>query len=312
MSKVRYIDWTPADWLTGTRGMLTQRETGVYDLLLNLIYDRDGRAPNDAKFLAGHFKPEGETAQAAAALTMHTRRAVDQLVALGKLRLSPDGEWLTNGRADETLAKHRGRITSATAAGIASGESRRAKSQQGTQPGPSRVPKGVPSPDPAGSTSAEINDLGRTTVNESSVLSPQSSKEEKKEPETLSSESVRARARKARSETINGGQHVEARQRLPEGWLPTEDQCGYARSLGLEPQHVADAFVLWWVEGKGRNERRTERGWNLTWQGWCRRDAERGANRSGAASPRAAKGGGDLDAFARGLARVVDAERNRK
>jgi hypothetical protein len=123
--KVRRVDWSPSEWLAGTRGVLTMREVGVYDCVLNLIYDRGGKAPNDAAFIAGHFKPEGEGHRAQAWLTRHTRAALDRLIELEKLHASADDLWLTNGRADTELGKAHGRIISATHAGIASGQARR-------------------------------------------------------------------------------------------------------------------------------------------------------------------------------------------
>lgn len=123
MSKVRYVNWTPSDWLAGTRGLLTQRQLAVYDTVLNLIYDRGGPAPNDAAYIAGHFRAdEHETARG---LAISTRASLDRLIELGKLHVSQDGQWLTNGRAYEELGKANGRIDSAANAGIASGESRR-------------------------------------------------------------------------------------------------------------------------------------------------------------------------------------------
>jgi hypothetical protein len=157
--KVRRVDWSPSEWLAGTRGVLTQRETGVYDCVLNMIYDRGGEAPNDAEFVAGHFKPDGGTRsrQSAAAMTEHTRRALDRLIDLGKLRLTPDGQWLTNGRADTELGKAHGRIIGATHAGFASGRARRAHAK----PTPSQR---QPNAKPSGSRSSNSNDLTRTSV----------------------------------------------------------------------------------------------------------------------------------------------------
>jgi hypothetical protein len=159
VSKVRRIDWSPDEWLAGTRGVLTQRETAVYDCVLNMIYSRGGEAPNDAKYIAGHFKPDSErdSRQARASLTAHTQQALDRLITLDKLRPTPDGRWLTNGRADTELGKANERIVGAAKAGFASGRARRANRQPtGTQLAPNRHPRR--------SKASDNNDLDRTSV----------------------------------------------------------------------------------------------------------------------------------------------------
>jgi hypothetical protein len=129
--KVRRVDWSPAEWLAGTRGLLTMPELAVYDVVLNLIYDRGGEAPNDAVYIGGHFKAGGTSkhSQTYSALTIATRTALDRLIGLGKLHVSSDGERLTNGRADVELGRATRRIESASRAGTASGRARRPASQ---------------------------------------------------------------------------------------------------------------------------------------------------------------------------------------
>ena len=130
--KVRRVDWSPDEWLSGTRGLLTMRELAVYDFVLNTIYSRGRDCPDDAAFVLGHFKPEylANHRMTHARELAIVRAAIDQLVAVGKLhrQTTADGQrWLVNGRADHELAKARGRIVSASRAGIASGKARRAK-----------------------------------------------------------------------------------------------------------------------------------------------------------------------------------------
>jgi hypothetical protein len=162
--KVRRVDWSPDEWLSGTRGQLTITELAVYDVVLNTIYSRGGRAPNDAEFMFGHFKPmyrrnhhltrKGEIAM--------IREALDQLLALGKLRLTADGQWLTNGRADVELGRAGERIVGAVRAGIASGVARRARRSGQTSPLP---PHSLPTSSPGNaSRSSNSNDLTRTSV----------------------------------------------------------------------------------------------------------------------------------------------------
>jgi uncharacterized protein YdaU (DUF1376 family) len=123
MGKIRRVDWSPSEWLAGTRGVLTTTELAVYDLVLNIIYDRGDAAPNDPAYLAGHFKlGRHETWRG---ITRSVRASLDRLIEVGKLRLSNDEQWLSNGRADLELGKANDRIDGASRAGVASGVARR-------------------------------------------------------------------------------------------------------------------------------------------------------------------------------------------
>jgi len=155
MSKVRRIDWSPDEWLAGTRGLLTQREAAVYMAVLMVIYSRAAPCPNDPGFIAGQFKPGHH--ESAAALARATRAALDRLIELDKLHLSADQQWLTNGRADAELNKARERIGGAVRAGYASGRARRAKRHDLAPT--SRGPRADPQP-----KSSSANGLARTAV----------------------------------------------------------------------------------------------------------------------------------------------------
>jgi hypothetical protein len=153
--KVRYVDWRPSDWLAGTRGVLTMREVAVYDVVLNLIYDRGDSCPDDPGFIYGHFRAEGHRRREVQLVSL----AIDRLVELGKLtrHFASDGSgWLTNGRADIELGKAQGRIESASKAGIASGAARRERAWM--RSGYARDTRGMKS------KSSDANDLERTTV----------------------------------------------------------------------------------------------------------------------------------------------------
>lgn len=156
MGKVRKIDWSPAEWLAGTRGTLTMKQLAVYDTVLNLIYDRGGRCPNDANFIAGHFKlDEHETT---IGIGRSVRASLSRLIGLGKLRLSNDEQWLTNGRADAELHKASNRIDDAATAGRASGLARRRR-PSADLPRTSREPHADPV-----RKSSHTNGLVRTRV----------------------------------------------------------------------------------------------------------------------------------------------------
>jgi len=153
--KIRRIDWSPSEWLAGTRGLLTPAEAGIYDCVLNMIYDRGRACPNDAGFIAGHFRTTHH--ERGPSLARRTRAALDRLIELGKLNLSPDGKWLSNGRADRELGKAGERIVSAARAGHASGRARRAQSPVPAPTSPR------PRPDPE-RKSSNTNGLARTGV----------------------------------------------------------------------------------------------------------------------------------------------------
>jgi hypothetical protein len=155
-AKVRRIDWSPDEWLSGTRGQLTVRELAVYDVVLNLIYSRGSACPDDAEFVYGHFRHPAGLSRSRE--VQATRQALDELIQRGKLRVSTthQGRWLTNGRADIELGRAEGRIESASKAGVASGAARRTKG---------RLHSGSPSASPRRDPkSSQSNDLARTAV----------------------------------------------------------------------------------------------------------------------------------------------------
>lgn len=86
------------DFLEGVHG-LGADVIGAYIVVLNLIYSRDGRCPDDPKFIGAIL---GETTRTAAKL-------VDRLVGLGKLRR--EGMFLVNEKAtavlDEDANRHK-------------------------------------------------------------------------------------------------------------------------------------------------------------------------------------------------------------
>jgi uncharacterized protein YdaU (DUF1376 family) len=204
--KVRRIDWSPDEWLGGTTLVLTVEETGVYMTALMVIYSRGGHCPNDAAFIAGHFKrPPSDHGRSARWHVRQVRAALDQLIELGKLNPTPDGKWLTNGRANDELSKAGERIVGAARAGIASGRARRAKTAV-SQPSASREPA---------VTQRELlplNDLSRT-----SVRNHQPSYESESESVAdTSADAARARGSSAASRAH--GSDVEA---MTPGKLPT-------------------------------------------------------------------------------------------
>jgi hypothetical protein len=61
--------------------------------------------------------------------------------------------------------------------------------------------------------------------------------------------------------------------RLPEDWAPTEDDRGFAASLGVAVEREAASFRDYWHAKPGADGRKTN--WSATWRNWVRRTSER-------------------------------------
>jgi hypothetical protein len=125
MSKVRRIDWSSDEWLAGTFGVLSGPETAVYIVVLNIIYSRDGFCPNDARYLHTAFRAEVRPNRHHRWPRRVTEEALASLISRGKLHVTPDGQSLTNGRADRELGRARERMFGSVRAGMVSGKIRR-------------------------------------------------------------------------------------------------------------------------------------------------------------------------------------------
>jgi uncharacterized protein YdaU (DUF1376 family) len=111
----------PMDFIHGTMG-LTLEEKGAYSLCLDLMYERDGPIPDDARWIAGVC--------GCSLRKWKTIRA--RLIAIGKLAAA-DGQ-LTNGRTDKEL-ESRANISRARAkSGAKGGERRRSDGEKRTKP----------------------------------------------------------------------------------------------------------------------------------------------------------------------------------
>jgi hypothetical protein len=61
--------------------------------------------------------------------------------------------------------------------------------------------------------------------------------------------------------------------RLPADWVPLAGDREYAADLGLNSDAVLEDFRGYWLAKTGQGA--TKLDWSLTWQGWCRREAQR-------------------------------------
>jgi hypothetical protein len=290
-NKIRRVDFSPDEFLAGVNGMRAD-EIGVYWVVCSLIYSRGGPVDNDPQWIGRICSFHRAT---------DCRRCLDRLIALGKLTVNADGQ-LENGRAMTELGRAHRRVNQAHDAADRAAIVHRKRGELVSNSYRTRVEvEGI---------SAENNDLAEPGGSEPSTINHQPPK---KESTTRPNGRVSPRSRKAAKgdqmefpTEKNGVDHGNERHRLARNWRPSEIEREFAQTLGLDSDTIAEGFVLWWVEGKGRNEQRTDHGWNLTWRGWCRRDAERGgrsATPGNRPSHRPADGGGLAGAAARLRAR---------
>lgn len=102
----------------------------------------------------------------------------------------------------------------------------------------------------------------------------------------------------------------EQRIKLPPDWRSSADGRAHAGGKGLDPDSTDAAFVDHFVEGKGRNEKRTLAGWDRRHRIWCDTEAKWAAARSGA-GVRPAHRGSESGAFAQAAALLAGGERVR-
>jgi uncharacterized protein YdaU (DUF1376 family) len=112
------IKWYKRDPERALNGMmsLTLDERGAYNTVLDLLYFRDGKLPDDDRFLAGYMGVDVRV----------WRRIKTRLIGLGKLSVI-DG-MVRDDVADVVLAEALRRLTAAQDAGNASAAKRAAKS----------------------------------------------------------------------------------------------------------------------------------------------------------------------------------------
>jgi hypothetical protein len=61
--------------------------------------------------------------------------------------------------------------------------------------------------------------------------------------------------------------------RLSPDWVLEPEQRDYATSRGLDPDRLAEDFRAYWLAKAGSGAAKVD--WNLTWQTWVRREADR-------------------------------------
>lgn len=91
-------------------------------------------------------------------------------------------------------------------------------------------------------------------------------------------------------------------ERLPGTWRLSEAGRAHAADCGLDPDNAAESFTDYFVEGRGKREKRTPAGWEKRWRIWCNRDAARPMGRPAARTVQAPRGN---DAFYEQLADIA-------
>ncbi len=124
MSKVRYVDFNPAELLADTAGELTIDEFSVYWMICTLIYRRRERISDDAEWLKGKFKK---------ADVRRIRSAIDGLIAKEKVHQS-DGKLYVN-RCETELKRAQKRIETAQENGLNGGRPRKENNELENQSG---------------------------------------------------------------------------------------------------------------------------------------------------------------------------------
>src|SRR4051812_37288464 len=116
MGLIKWYKRDPEAALTGMMS-LTLEERGAYNTVLDLIYARDGRLPDDDRFLAGWMRCDIRV----------WRRLKSRLIQLDKIRIA-DG-FITNLRATSEVDEALHRVEAASEAGRASAAKRASDSR---------------------------------------------------------------------------------------------------------------------------------------------------------------------------------------
>ena len=78
----------------------------------------------------------------------------------------------------------------------------------------------------------------------------------------------------------------EPKARLPAKWALSDEGWAYARSKNIPDEDIEDearGFHAYWSDRTGADARKSARGWEQCWAGWCRRIASRYRPRGGMA-----------------------------
>src|SRR5581483_1414767 len=200
MSKVRRVDFSPDEWLVGTRE-LELDERGAYWDACSLIYSRGGPIADDERWLAKALACDVRT----------WRRLRARLLEVGKLRVvTIDGQpHLTNERAEREIERANGRIEKASRGGKAKAEKHTAAQHRPDFGATSARSSGDPA-EKSGPELSENNGLGSANYQPSTI-------NDQRSRESLTVDRGRANAR------APNGKPEKRRSKLPPDWTLTPE-----------------------------------------------------------------------------------------
>lgn len=285
-----YYPRYPRDFIEGTIGMSFE-EKAAYSLVLDLIYMRNGRLPDDSRYIAG-------------LLGVSVRRWNTLRKALLDARkLKVIGEFLTNDRAIIELKRLRkfqdkqseNRTGSSKNSDLEKPRSNHTDTYTDITPPPPSSRESVP---PTKSTP------------ETPAAEPL--------PDPLDIPEFLDRRRKPEAAQLDLAPDPPPKpdkargSRLPDDWQPGPEARNFAHKLGLtdaEIDNVAERFRDHWHGKSGAAARKAS--WLATWRNWVRNDVDRGRVGAGAGSRKPSPGsrpgrdGAEDRSFTASLARAA-------
>lgn len=112
----------------------------------------------------------------------------------------------------------------------------------------------------------------------------------------------------AKATSLHAKEHGnDKRHRLAPDWRPPQCCRDYATDKGLDADTTGESFTDWFGGGKGRNEQRTDTGWEKRWRVWCNTDA---ARKMGNGTNRAVQSSRGGDAFLEQLAIIASRDKS--
>lgn len=241
MSKIRRIDFSPDEWIAGTRD-LGLDERGAYWDVCSLMYSRGGPIADDDAWIAKTLGCHGRT----------WRTIKVRLLALGKLRI--EGGCVTNGRAMRELIHAENRLKSSRKASEKSAKSRRTRAENADESNDyNEIPEAdAPAAERAIHQPSTIKVSKKEDVGSFTVTAPAGAGADER--------GHRAGSQKARAEPRG--------TRLPDGWQPGPEAERFARDLGLDPTTTTAEFADFWRAVPGAKGRKLD--WDATYRNRCR------------------------------------------
>lgn len=260
----RGLDWykrEPISFLGGVQG-LTTKQTAVYSIILDLLYQHGGMLNNDPKWICGWFSDMGPLA---------CKNAISELISLGKLQL--ENGKITQTRVKREVNTRQTLIKQASNAGQTGGK-RSAAAR-------SKVNKNnnLDQADP----SSHIEPKRREEKREEEIKKQNVSHSDKKDQNQIDQNDDLKIDPIKESEQQQSIVHTST---IPDNWKISEDLIDFAISEGLthdeairKAEHFKDHYSI---------KRTKSRDWNIAYKNWIRNHVDRSkqaASNSRARSP---------------------------